>query len=158
MKREMDALPQSDREEQILKQLRKLGLRPTSARLYILHVLHEHGPAAMPVERIFLLLAERGIRLSLGSIYRVLNELAQRGVVQRERGLDATGKAYFLLAPEAGAQLAYRFRCPCCGRTFSAEDRPLTEALQRLARAGGFDAGPATLSINATCHACLAPS
>jgi Fur family ferric uptake transcriptional regulator len=154
----MDNAPSASAETMVFAKLRKLGLRPTSARVCVLQVLNAHVPEPLPAERIFMSLAEMGISVSLGSIYRVLNELAHCGAVLRERGLDATGKAYFLLAQEAGGQAACQLRCTCCERSVTATDKPFLDALQRQLRAGGFDSSTATLSISVTCTSCLAQS
>ncbi|MRX06624.1 hypothetical protein GJ697_02100 [Pseudoduganella sp. FT25W] len=153
--RVMENAPTTSGDSQVFAQLRKLGLRPTSARVCVLQVLNEHVHESLPAERIFLLLIEIGISVSLGTIYRVLNELEQRGMVHKEwYALDPAGKSRYVLASAVVAPIACQLLCPSCGRSHSVTDKLFLEALQRQARAGGSDQGLASAVISIPCNQC----
>lgn len=151
----MDNAPSASAETLVFTQLRKLGLRPTSARVCVLQVLNEHAQESLPAERIFLALIAMGISVSLGTIYRVLSELEQRGLVHKEwHALDAAGKSHYVLAASRQAPASCLMVCPSCGRSHSVTDKSLTDALQRHARTGGFDQGLASAVISIVCNQC----
>lgn len=153
----MKTIPPLKRADPMHEQLRKLGLRPTSARLFVLQILHQAGREALPAERIFILCAELGISVSLGTIYRVLSEFEQRGMVQKEwRSQTAMAKACYRLTVGGPALPACRFVCPLCGAQHAVTATAFLEMLQQLAQTAGFDRGLASATIGSVCNQCAA--
>jgi len=143
----------------LFHKLRTKGLRPTSARAGVLHILQNRQEQAFHAEQIFVALSGLGIRVSLGTVYRVLQELEQTGLAVRERSDAAPmAKSCFRMASKAPTPRAYSFVCPLCRRHARVEDRALIELLQRQARAAGFDAGfdanGSALVLEVTCNGC----
>lgn len=136
------------------EQMHRRGLRPTSARIYVLHVLCEHQQEPIAAERVFMQLSDAGVRLSLGTVYRVLGELQQIGLVHKEWQGQDVGKHRYFLAPPLGTPEHYTFVCRACGRHMVVVDKSFAALLQRQARAAGFDLGLATLALDVTCNAC----
>lgn len=140
----------------IFSLLHRAGLRATSARIFVLQALQRYAPQAVPAEQVFMAVNAQGVQLSLGSIYRVLNEMQRCGLVLRELAAEVGGKSGFALASTTPAPSAYQLVCPACGTQHKVTDKLFVEAVQRQARLGGFDAGLETISISLRCNACCA--
>ncbi|WP_222619338.1 Fur family transcriptional regulator [Undibacterium hunanense] len=141
----------------LFAKLRKLGLRPTSARVCILQVLLASPQLPLSAESIFRELDSLGIRVSLGTIYRVLNDLEQCKLLQREWDVGhGTGKSRYLIAPAILPPPSYTFTCRECQRAIVVADRQLSEHLHNQAKVAQFDQQLATISIQVTCNSCAA--
>ena len=135
--------------------LRKAGLRPTSARVAIVDVLHAHCQQPLAAESLFRRLGERGVSVSQGTIYRVLHELEYRGLLHREREeIDPKARVLYALAPASPPPAVYCCVCRGCGRAMPLEDRQFAETFYRLARGAGFDQMLSSLSMQGTCNDC----
>lgn len=145
-----------DGDGQLAAQLGKHGLRKTAGRILVLQALHAHWPVPLVAERIFLAADQPGMGVTLGTVYRVLREFEQCGLVQREHTLAAVGKCSYLLSPAQPAPSSYHICCPCCAREHRVTDRLFLESMQRQAREGGFDASLGTTAINVVCNRCAA--
>lgn len=140
---------------EIYELLRKHGMRTTSARVHILEVLRSNRQTVYFAEQMFLELSTRGVGVSLGTIYRVLQELEHVGVVVREwRVVDNIGKSMFMLAPSVQPPSSYRAVCRVCRRDIDIADRQLIEGLQRQAKTSAFDVALSSMSIEVTCNSC----
>lgn len=141
----------------VFAQLRKLGLRPTSSRVCVLQVLQGPQQGPLAAERIFQQLAQIGISISLGTIYRSLHELVQHGLVQREwYAGDPAGKSRYLMVPAVRPPSAFTVVCRVCRRDIPVRDQQLGEALHRQAVAAGFDRMLASIAIDVVCNDCAA--
>ena len=65
------------------KDLRKAGLKATTPRLRILQILEEGGDHHLSAEDIYRRLAEAGEDVGLATVYRVLTQFEQAGLVAR---------------------------------------------------------------------------
>ena len=65
------------------KDLRKAGLKATTPRLRILEILQEHGHHHLSDEDIYRRLADAGDDVGLATVYRVLTQFEQAGLVTR---------------------------------------------------------------------------
>ncbi len=140
---------------QVFAQLRKLGMRPTSARVCVLQVLHDHPDEPLSAERFFQYFVEIGLSVSLGTIYRVLNEMEHSGLLQRERRADeATAKSRYRLAPEVLPPSSYAFCCRVCAKVMVVADKQFSETLYRQAKSAGFDLKLPQMSIQVVCNDC----
>jgi Fur family ferric uptake transcriptional regulator len=63
--------------------LRDAGLKVTSPRLKVLEVLETAGDRHLSAEGIYRLLLDRGEELGLATVYRVLTQFEQAGLVTR---------------------------------------------------------------------------
>ncbi len=66
-----------------LKDLKKAGLKATTPRLRILEILQEGGPRHLSAEEIYRRLADAGDDVGLATVYRVLTQFEQAGLVTR---------------------------------------------------------------------------
>ncbi|NGZ84804.1 Fur family transcriptional regulator [Duganella aceris] len=139
----------------VFAQLRKLGMRPTSARVCVLQVMHQHPDEPLAAEQIFQHFVEIGLSVSLGTIYRVLNEMEHSGLLQRERRADeATAKSRYRLAPEVLPPSSYAFCCRVCAKVMVVADKQFSETLYQQARSAGFDRMLPQMSIQVVCNDC----
>ena len=111
-------------------------------RIYqAVHASQEHPSAQM----VYDLLREELPRLSLGTVYRNLHQMAQEGLLQELEGPTARFDA--CLAPHA------HIRCTCCGRVMdlSALEEP---APVRSAAEAGWQVERYSLMLEGICPAC----
>lgn len=135
--------------------LRKAGIRPTSARLWILQLLDHHQHTPIGVDQIFSQLCAMDVSVSPGTIYRILHELEQHGIVLREVDtLDAKTKSYYFLASAQLPPVSYSLTCRVCARQMVLEDRQFAESFFRQARRAGCDRLLASIAIEVTCNDC----
>lgn len=145
----------ADRADPVHEQMRRKGLRPTSARICVLQIMQQHQQAPIAAERAFQQLGDIGISLSLGTVYRVLGELQQIGLVHKEWQGAESGKHSYFLAPPLGTPSSYTFRCRDCRCEMVVTDPSFAALMQRQARAAGFDRGLATLALEMCCNMCV---
>lgn len=111
-------------------------------RIYqAVHASREHPSAQM----VYDLLREELPRLSLGTVYRNLHQMAQEGMLRELEGPTARFDA--CLAPHA------HIRCTCCGRVMdlSALEEP---APVRSAAEAGWQVERYSLMLEGICPAC----
>ncbi len=68
-----------------LQRLREAGLRPTMARIAILQVFEEAAGEPLSIDQVFKRTVQRGLRMSLGTVYRVANQLTHSGMLRSLR-------------------------------------------------------------------------
>ena len=89
----------------------RLKMNYSKQRDLILNTLRENSthPTA---ENIYTLLKEANPKLSLATVYRNLNQLAQQGILRQIKGLDDSIHFDHQLHPH------YHFLCQCCGKIY----------------------------------------
>lgn len=144
----------------VFEQLRDHRIRATAARVGVLQAMHEAGGDYRNAEQIYRTLYNTGLRLSMASIYRVLQELSVAGLLLRHWSkTDQAGKSSFILAPAVLPPVVYTAVCRVCARQMPVDDSSFADNLHRVAQGAGFDAGLHGLSFSVTCNACVtAPS
>ena len=65
-----------------LQRLREAGVRPTVPRIAVLQVFDDLGDQPLSVEEVFRRISERGLRVSLGTVYRSVRQMEAQGVLQ----------------------------------------------------------------------------
>lgn len=70
-------------EESEVIQLRDAGIRPTAPRLAVLRTIREGGRRHLMPEAFHYELADRGIKMSLATVYNTLNNFADAGILRR---------------------------------------------------------------------------
>lgn len=147
------ALP--DGADRIFERLRAARLRPTSARICILQILDASARAALNAEVIYQQLLQIGIAVSLGTIYRVLKEMEQAGLLLREREASASGnKARYLIRPERVETDSCYLVCRVCERSVLMQDAALIEQLRATAALHDMAIGARVLSVQMRCASC----
>ncbi|MBY0430806.1 MAG: transcriptional repressor [Rhodospirillales bacterium] len=77
--------------------MRLAGIRPTPQRLALVRLLETLGPAHVTADEVFRLAGERGIRLSLGTVYNTLRDFAGVGLLRR---IDLGERNFFCTDPK----------------------------------------------------------
>ncbi|WP_252346059.1 MULTISPECIES: ferric iron uptake transcriptional regulator [unclassified Paludibacterium] len=131
--------------------LKDIGLKATGPRLKILDLFETAGLRHMSAEDVYRALLAENIDIGLATIYRVLTQFEQAGILVRHH--FETGKAVYEL--NQGGHHDHMV-CVQCGRVVEFFD-PEIEALQdRIAGEHGFRIMEHALYMYGECPECLA--
>jgi len=130
--------------------LKKHRIRPTQARIAMLEGLKTVDPESLNAEEMYTLLFEQGHAVSMGTIYRVFNQLEHVGVLVRE--WDDQHRGRYRMAT-SGQPAYFRLICRQTGRTIHIEDEKLRQLFVGAAAAKGVALGEQTLDVYADCTA-----
>ncbi|WP_318658793.1 transcriptional repressor, partial [Neisseria meningitidis] len=78
-----------------IAQLKDSGLKVTGPRLKILDLFETHSEEHLSAEDVYRILLEEGVEIGVATIYRVLTQFEQAGILQRHH--FETGKAVYEL-------------------------------------------------------------
>lgn len=106
------------------KELKKAGLKVTLPRLKILEILHEPQNQHISAEDVYKLLIEQEEEIGLATVYRVLNQFEDAGILNRHH--FEGGKSVFEISHKAHHD---HLVCLKCGKVIEFED-PMIEARQ----------------------------
>ncbi|MFN3440442.1 MAG: Fur family transcriptional regulator [Acidovorax sp.] len=114
-----------------LQRLRAAGLRPTTARIGILQVIHAAGVRGIGADEVFRQMLLRGVHVSTSTVYRIIHELDSLGVLLHDR----TDHRYtvYRLAPPALPLHEVRVACRQCERFVVLPGAALRSELQSRA-------------------------
>ncbi|WP_046115393.1 ferric iron uptake transcriptional regulator [Aquincola tertiaricarbonis] len=131
--------------------LRRIGLKATVPRLRILELLRAGPERHLSAEDIHRRLLSLGLDVGLATVYRVLSQLEQAGIVSRS--VFETGKAVFEI--DEGSHHDHLI-CVQCGEVDEFYD-PLIEKRQAaIAQERGFELQQHRLSLFGRCARCRA--
>ncbi len=130
-------------------ELRKAGLKTTVPRLKILSVLESSDVRHMSAEDVYRRLLEHHEEVGLATVYRVLTQFEQAGVVIRHN-FDA-GRAVYELNDETPHE---HLICTECGTVVEFEDQQLLQRLGDIAVRERFDLQSHSLYLYGCCTAC----
>lgn len=137
----------------VLKTLRDAGLSMTVPRLGVIQTLAE-APEAITAEDIFKVLMASGTPASVATVYRVLKELEQLGVVRRHLRRSINGaKSIYEIIDTAAAAVA-QLSCPGCNKSMALDAKAVVKAVAPLARKSGFALGNGPIQIETLCAEC----
>jgi Fur family ferric uptake transcriptional regulator len=126
--------------------LRNIGLKATGPRLRILELFQTSGVRHMSAEDVYRqLLAER-IEVGLATVYRVLTQFEQAGLLQRHH--FESGRSVFEL--NEGSHHDHLV-CLQCGRVEEFYDAEIERRQNRIAAERGFALNDHSLSLYADC-------
>lgn len=142
-------------DEPALSRLRDLRLRPTMARIAILQTMEAVAPEPLAAEEVLRHLLLRNVRTGLASVYRILRELEERGIVRREYRPSRNGaKTLHRLVQQHIDRQQDRLMCVECGGTVILDAPGLRDQLLRLADAQGLSLAGGPLIIQTVCASC----
>ena len=127
--------------------LRKAGLKVTHPRLRILELLEHAKPRHMTAEDIYKQLLAEGEEIGLATIYRVLGQFEQAGLLRRNS--FAADKAIYEL--NEGMHHDHLI-CLDCGRVEEFFSADIEKLQQNVARDKGYTLGEHSLSLYAHCN------
>lgn len=150
-----EALPQPPRPA-FLAQLRAANLRPSAVRVCVLQTLADAGEEWQRGEEVFRRMLLRGTSVSLTTVYRILKEFEQSGLIMREWVRSRGGAlAVFRYKMPDAEPCGVRMRCGGCGAVAEVHDRDLREVLMRAALSRGLpSAGAFDVQIHGPCSTC----
>ncbi|NKB47268.1 MAG: ferric iron uptake transcriptional regulator [Legionellales bacterium] len=129
--------------------LRRAGLKVTLPRVKILEILTTAKEHHLSAEDVYRLLQESGEEVSLATIYRVLTQFEQAGLVERHNFEGA--HAIFELKPEKHHD---HLVCIYCGKVEEFVDDTIERRQQKIAQDAGYRMTDHSLIIYGMCVSC----
>lgn len=126
--------------------LKSTGLKATGPRLKILEVFQRGVQRHMTAEDVFRQLLQEGADIGLATVYRVLMQFEQAGLLHRNH--FESGKAVYELNE---GQHHDHMVCLDCGRVEEFFDPEIEARQQAVALAKGFEIADHALSLYAHC-------
>ena len=128
------------------KDLRKAGLKVTLPRLKILEILESSTTRHLSAEDIYRTLLDGNEDIGLATVYRVLTQFEQAGILQRHH--FESGKAVFEL--NEGKHHDHLV-CLDCGRVEEFFDAEIEKRQKSIALTRGFELQDHALALYAAC-------
>ena len=126
--------------------LKTHGLKATAPRLRILHLFETSKVRHLAAEDVYRMLMGEGIDVGLATVYRVLTQFEQAGILQRHH--FESGKAVFEL--NQGGHHDHLL-CLQCGRVEEFYDAEIEKRQMKVARERGFSIREHSLYLYADC-------
>jgi Fur family ferric uptake transcriptional regulator len=129
-----------------IDELKSTGLKATLPRLKILDVFHKGTQRHMTAEDVFRVLLEERSDIGLATVYRVLTQFEQAGILSRSH--FESGKAVYELNE---GQHHDHLVCLDCGRVEEFYDPEIERKQNEVAKLKGFAIEDHALSLYAHC-------
>jgi Fur family ferric uptake transcriptional regulator len=129
-----------------IEELKSTGLKATLPRLKILDVFQKGNQRHMTAEDVFRVLLEERSDIGLATVYRVLTQFEQAGILTRSH--FESGKAVYEL--NEGTHHDHLV-CLDCGRVEEFYDPEIEKRQNDVARVKGFEIAEHALSLYAHC-------
>ncbi|MFZ9129363.1 MAG: ferric iron uptake transcriptional regulator [Pseudomonadales bacterium] len=129
--------------------LKEAGLKITAPRLKILQLLESADVRHVSAEDVYKLLLENGEEIGLATVYRVLTQFEDAGLVARHH--FEGGHSVFELSPD---QHHDHIVCVKCGRVEEFNDREIVNRQKLIAQDLGFELTDHNLNMYGLCPAC----
>lgn len=127
-------------------ELKATGLKATLPRLKILEIFQKNSVRHLSAEDIYRLLLSENLEIGLATVYRVLTQFEQAGILSRN--YFETGKAVFEL--NEGSHHDH-IVCLDCGRVEEFQDDEIEKRQHEIADKHGFEIVDHTLAIYGHC-------
>ena len=127
-------------------ELKATGLKATLPRLKILEIFQKNPVRHLSAEDIYRLLLSENLEIGLATVYRVLTQFEQAGILSRN--YFETGKAVFEL--NEGSHHDHLV-CIDCGRVEEFQDDEIEKRQHEIADRHGFEIVDHTLAIYGRC-------
>jgi Fur family transcriptional regulator, ferric uptake regulator len=128
------------------KDLKDMGLKATLPRLRILDLFENTDVRHLTAEDVYRLLMKEGMDIGLATIYRVLTQFEQAGLLVRHH--FESGKAVYEL--NQGGHHDHLV-CLQCGRVEEFIDEEIEKRQKKIAKERGFEIHDHSLHIYADC-------
>ena len=112
------------------QQLKKAGLKVTSPRVKILEILKNPDNQHISAEDVYKILLEKNEEIGLATVYRVLNQFDDAGIVTRHH-FEGGRSVFELSAKDHHDHLV----CLTCGHVFEFEDDVIEDRQLQVAEA-----------------------
>lgn len=114
-------------------QLKKAGLKVTSPRIKILEILKNPANQHISAEDVYKILLEKNEEIGLATVYRVLNQFDDAGIVSRHH-FEGGRSVFELSAKDHHDHLV----CLTCGHVFEFEDDVIERRQLEVAQANNI--------------------
>ncbi|MGH6645487.1 ferric iron uptake transcriptional regulator [Aquabacterium sp.] len=129
------------------EELKSSGLKATLPRIKILEVFQQSAQRHLAAEDVFKVLLNEGSDIGLATVYRVLMQFEQAGILSRNH--FETGKAVFEL--NEGKHHDHLV-CVVCGRVEEFYDADIERRQQEIAKERGYVLQDHALSLYVVCN------
>ncbi len=136
-----------------IDELKNTGLKATLPRLKILEVFQRGGQRHMTAEDVFRVLLEERSDVGLATVYRVLTQFEQAGLLTRSH--FESGKAVYELNE---GQHHDHLVCTLCGKVEEFYDAEIEKRQQLVAKHKGWLLQDHAMSLYGLCAACAGKS
>lgn len=126
--------------------LKSIGLKATLPRLKILELFEQSDKRHMTAEEVYRLLSDEGQEIGLATVYRVLTQFEQAGLLMRHH-FDSDKAVFELNQGEHHDHLV----CLQCGKVEEFFDSEIEKRQTRIAKERGFSIHDHSLQIYADC-------
>jgi Fur family ferric uptake transcriptional regulator len=126
--------------------LKSIGLKATLPRLKILDLFEQNDKRHMTAEEIYRLLSDEGQEIGLATVYRVLTQFEQAGLLMRHH-FDSDKAVFELNQGDHHDHLV----CIQCGKVEEFVDSEIEKRQHRIAKERGFAIHDHSLQIYADC-------
>lgn len=126
--------------------LKSIGLKATLPRLKILDLFEQSAKRHMTAEEVYRLLTDEGQDIGLATVYRVLTQFEQAGLLMRHH-FDSDKAVFELNEGEHHDHLV----CLQCGKVEEFFDSEIEKRQNRIAKERGFAIHDHSLQIYADC-------
>jgi Fur family ferric uptake transcriptional regulator len=128
------------------RRLRDFGLKVTEPRMRVLRLLRDSGQRHWTADDLHRALVAEHSDIGLATVYRVLTQLEQAGILQRSR-FDTERAVYELASAEHHDHLV----CVSCGRVEEFHDPDIERRQREIAAERGFELVEHTLALYGQC-------
>ena len=128
------------------QELKTIGLKVTAPRLKILDLFEKSTVRHLSAEDVYKMLIGEGLDIGLATVYRVLTQFEQAGLLQRHH--FESGKAVFELDAESHHD---HLVCIQCGRVEEFFDAEIEKRQGKVAKDRGFVVREHALYLYAEC-------
>lgn len=129
--------------------LKKAGLKVTLPRVKILQILEKASSHHFSAEEVYRILLESGEEIGLATVYRVLTQFEEAGLVKRHN--FAEGRSVFEL--DHGAHHDHLV-CVKCGHVEEFVDSIIEQRQEEVAKKAGYTITDHNLNIYGICAGC----
>jgi len=140
----------SDWTTQTLEELQRAGYRSGGARRAVIQLLGRQE-CCLTAQEIFDGLRAEGRGVGIASVYRILDLLAEQGLVQRVEIGDAITR---FEPAHAGGDHHHHLVCNSCGKVEAFEDEGLEHALRQVERKTGYTTAGHDVLLRGACQDC----
>jgi len=132
-----------------IEELKSTGLKATLPRLKIMEIFQQGKQRHMTAEDVFRVLLEDRSDIGLATVYRVLTQFEQAGILMRSN-FDG-GKAVYELNE---GQHHDHFVCTGCGKVEEFFDGEIEKRQQRIAKDRGWQVHDHAMALYGLCAEC----
>jgi len=132
-----------------LENLHRVGLKATLPRMRVLEIIRASAQRHLSAEDVYRRLIEENVDIGLATVYRVLTQLEQAGILARST-FDS-GRSVFEI--DEGRHHDHLI-CVSCGRVDEFHDAAIEERQIAVAQARGYELQEHSLALYGLCLQC----